>query len=151
MAPGSISTRPPEISLEALKFVESATRTVPPLVLVGFTSIRRKSRGFSILPYGDETWSDDSGPGTADSNMYSSWVGTQATSLGGTPKFFAITSLGVRESQSVRRKVEFSEKVPSAKTSRNSHPSCRAWIECGQPPGKNHRSPWPTSSMKFWP
>ena len=52
--------------------------------------------------------------------------------------------LGVCASQSVSRKVEFSLKLPSSKTSRNSQPSSPIpWIECGTPVGKNQRSPSP--------
>jgi tetratricopeptide (TPR) repeat protein len=47
------------------------------------------------------------------------------------------------------RKVSFSEKFPSSKTSRNSQPSCSPWIECGIPAGKFQRSPSPTSAMKL--
>jgi hypothetical protein len=46
-----------------------------------------------------------------------------------TPKFLAGTSGGVWVIQSVSRKVLFSLKSPSSKTSRNSQPSARPWIE----------------------
>jgi hypothetical protein len=49
------------------------------------------------------------------------------------------------------RNVSFSEKFPSSKTSRNSHPSSSPWMECGMPAGKFHRSPSPTSAMKLRP
>ncbi len=38
-----------------------------------------------------------------------------------------------------------------SKTSRNSQPSCNAWIECGIPAGKYQRSPSWTSAMKLRP
>lgn len=53
--------------------------------------------------------------------------------------------------QSVIRKVESSEELPSSKTRRNSQPSSNTWIECGMPAGKFHRSPTPTSSRKLRP
>jgi len=55
-------------------------------------------------------------------------------------------------SQSVRIKVDSSEKWPSSKMSRNSVPfsprPCREW---GTPLGKYHRSPFLRSSMKLPP
>ena len=74
-----------------------------------------------------------------------------AKAASGTPKFLASTSRGVCANQSVSRKVSFSEKSPSSKTSRNSQPSSSPWIECGIPAGKFQRSPSPTSSTKLRP
>jgi hypothetical protein len=53
--------------------------------------------------------------------------------------------------QSVSRNVSFSENEPSSKTIRNSQPSASAWIECGRPARKFHRSPTFTSSRKLRP
>jgi hypothetical protein len=78
-------------------------------------------------------------------NIYSSFSGICSKILKSwTPKFFAKTSLGMCESQSVRRNVASSEKAPESKTRMNSAPSFVvffAWMECGLPAGKYHRSP----------
>jgi hypothetical protein len=67
------------------------------------------------------------------------------------PKFLASTCRGVCAKKSLSRKVLFSENAPSSKTSRNCAPSSNAWMLCGTPCGKNHRSPAFTSSMKLRP
>jgi hypothetical protein len=79
------------------------------------------------------------------------FVGMLAKALSGTPKFAASTSFGVCANQSVIVKVSNSEKLPSSKTSKNSQPSSSPYIECGIPAGKNHKSPAPTSAIKFRP
>lgn len=86
--------------------------------------------------------------------IYSSRLGMWSNLLAGTWKFFAITLFGVCASQSVSRRVSFSSNAPSSKMRRNSAPSLysqfsvssqslgpNAWMECGIPAGKYHRSP----------
>src|SRR3984885_2412940 len=84
--------------------------------------------------------------------MNSSLFGTLSNVDSGTSKFFASTSFGVWCIHSVNRKVPNSLKLPSLNTSRNLHPSSpRPWMECGTPPGNNHRSPACTSSTNARP
>lgn len=59
--------------------------------------------------------------------------------------------MGVLRNISDTKKVPSSLNAPSSKTSRNSVPSSKAWIECGTPAGKNHTSPAHTSSTKVSP
>jgi hypothetical protein len=54
--------------------------------------------------------------------MYFSDLGMALKTSGCTRKFSARTDLGVRATQSVSRKVESSEKLPSSKMRRNSVP-----------------------------
>ncbi len=107
-----------------------------------------------MLPCGPVAafWSSLSDAGTGAWNMYSSCSGIGLKAATGTPKFFAKTSGGVCAIHVVGRKVLYSEKLPSSKTSRNSVPSgSRPWIECGMPEGKFHRSPADTSATKLRP
>lgn len=81
--------------------------------------------------------------------IYNSCFGIWSNSVvsGYVLKFFASTSFGTCTSQSVKRNVSFSSNVPESKISRNSAPSGfvpLAWMECGFPAGKYHKSP------SFW-
>ena len=79
--------------------------------------------------------------------MYFSFLGKELISATDFLRFAATTSCGVWANQSDSRNVKFSEKSGSLNTRRNSTPSSRAWIECGRPASKFHRSPALTSSM----
>lgn len=74
----------------------------------------------------------------------SSGIWSNGVVSGYVPKFFASTSFGIWANQSVSKSVSFSSKVPASKTSKNSAPSgsvSLAWMECGSPAGKYHKSP----------
>jgi hypothetical protein len=57
-----------------------------------------------------------------------SFSGMAAICWGVQPKFLASTLFGVWAKKSLSMNVEFSEKAPSSKTSRNSTPSSSAWM-----------------------
>ena len=58
--------------------------------------------------------------------MYSLSEGRLSNAEMGVCKFFESTSLGFRRNSSLTRNVSSSEKLPSSKTKRNSHPSSSA-------------------------
>src|SRR5437868_11523704 len=68
--------------------------------------------------------------GNSAGKMYRLLFGKFFRALTGSPKFFDSTDGGVRLTQSERRKVLSSEKLPSSNTKINSQPSCsNPWIE----------------------
>jgi len=136
--------------LEMGKLVESVMRTCPPVAFCGsWSSILWVNCSFDFLYPLPEGSSLSMESGLEPWKMYFSLSGMALKTSGATRKFSASTDLGVWAIQSVSRKVESSEKLPSSNTRRNSVPlGLRPWSECGCPEGKYHRSPFFRSSTK---